>query len=570
VEVVRVRLVVVAATLAVLVTLAVGWIAPATNGDLGIKTAPITPMQQRIVAVAPDSPFAAAGGRPGDVVRLDRMSPAQRVAFAWLTAGTPLELSIDRAGREIDMQVVPLQSSGNARSWRDVGIVAFTLLYMVIALLVTWKAQRSRAASLIVAFLIGLALSGGIVELRSVLPSPGAKLSADVVDALCICALLFSQFFFALTFPPRESKLRSWTLRVGVPVVVLVMTTIMLGVFQGILPIVTNTFVSISNSLSIAFSLLTIVAVVDGFLNGAREYRVPTVAAGSTLILLALMNLVDFGGALFGWDTSWLQPFSWLRYATGIGMAYAVLRHRLVDLNVVVSRAAIFSVVSVCVVALFVVVEWALSLILERAIGPQFGPQSESTLAIIVALGVGVSARSIHGVVNHRLNRLFFARRYRALAELRRYALETDAATSAEPLVDLTLAVLRRNLDAKYVEMYAGDPTSGYEIVRGSGATAPPRLGPDEEIVLRLRRWTEAFVVEVSSDPFAGALICPMILRGTVYGFVVCGPKRDHSSYLPDEIETLVSLTHRVGIAYEWLTRDRPLRSLSPVRLKPG
>ena len=563
----RVRLIVVAATLAVLVTLAIGWIAPATDGDLGIKTVPITPMQQRVVAAAPDSSFAAAGGRFGDVVRLDRMSVARRVAFAWPTAGAPLELSIDRSGREIDLHVVPPRLAASLWSWSNLGIVALTLLYIVIALLVTWKARRSRAASLIVAFLIGLALSGGNIELRPVLPSPGDKFFADVVDALCICVLLFSQFFFALTFPPRESRLRSWTLRAGVPVIVLLTTFIVLGAFQGIFPIVTNAVVSISNSLTILFALLTIVAVVDGFLNGPREYRVPTIAAGSTLILLALMNLVDFGGALFGWDSSWLQPFSWLRYAAGIGMAYAVLRHRLVDLNVVVSRAAIFSVVSVCVVALFVVVVWALSLILERAIGPQFGPQSESTLAVIVALGVGVSARSIHGVVSHRLNRLFFARRYRALAELRRYALETDAATSAEPLVDLTLAVLRRNLDAKYVEMYAGDPASGYEIVRGSGANAPPRLGPDEEIVLRLRRWTEAFVVEVPSDPVAGALICPMVLRGTLYGFVVCGPKRDHSSYLPDEIETLASLAHRVGIAYEWLTRDRPLRSLSPVRL---
>jgi hypothetical protein len=87
-EVGHVRLVVIAATLAVLVTLPIGWIAPATNGDLGIKTVPITPMQQRIVAVEPDSSFTAAGGRPGDVVRVDRMSAAQRVAFEWLTAST--------------------------------------------------------------------------------------------------------------------------------------------------------------------------------------------------------------------------------------------------------------------------------------------------------------------------------------------------------------------------------------------------------------------------------------------------------------------------------------------------
>lgn len=46
-----------------------------------------------------------------------------------------------------------------------------------------------------------------------------------------------------------------------------------------------------------------------------------------------------------------------------------------------------------------------------------------------------------------------------------------------------------------------------------------------------------------------------MILRGTLYGFAICGPKLDQSSYLSDERETVADLAHRVGIAYEWLTR---------------
>jgi hypothetical protein len=46
-----------------------------------------------------------------------------------------------------------------------------------------------------------------------------------------------------------------------------------------------------------------------------------------------------------------------------------------------------------------------------------------------------------------------------------------------------------------------------------------------------------------------------LLLRGALYGFAICGPKQDHSDYVPDERDVVASLAHRVGIAYEWLTR---------------
>ena len=51
-----------------------------------------------------------------------------------------------------------------------------------------------------------------------------------------------------------------------------------------------------------------------------------------------------------------------------------------------------------------------------------------------------------------------------------------------------------------------------------------------------------------------------MSLRGTLLGFVVCGPKADGSSYLADEREALGALVHRVGIAHEWLMRPQASR----------
>jgi hypothetical protein len=186
-------------------------------------------------------------------------------------------------------------------------------------------------------------------------------------------------------------------------------------------------------------------------------------------------------------------------------------------------------------------------------------------LAALVALCVGLSARGVQDAVAYRLNRVFFARRYGALENLHRFALDIDAATDAGALMGLTHSVLERDLDADYVAIYTGHPDSGYVALHKTAA-GPARFEPNDEVVLRLRRWCESFVHNMPPHIFNRAFICPMTLRGTLFGFAVCGPKRDRTSYLPDERETIVSLVHRLGIAYEWLTRQLAAPTTVPLR----
>ncbi len=308
--------------------------------------------------------------------------------------------------------------------------------------------------------------------------------------------------------------------------------------------------------LTFAASAAMIVGVLDGVLNGGAAYRTRAIVAGSSLVALALCNaffaLSDLTRVYFSWS-AYLDLLQW---ASGFGVSYAVLRHRLLDLNLVISRAAIFSVVSLLLLGIFALVEWMFAGILEQTLGAAFGEGAKTALAAGVALFVGLSARSVHRVVEHRLNRVFFAKRYRALQDLHRFALETDAATDSSALLDLTLSSMRRNLDAQFVALYTGKPVTGYVAAGTTAADLPLRFDPNEEVVLRLRRWGEAFVVDNNvAHPLAHAYVAPMMLRGTLYGFAICGPKVDRTSYLPDERETLAELVHRVGIAYEWLTR---------------
>lgn len=440
------------------------------------------------------------------------------------------------------------------------GEIVIVLFYLAMALLVAWKATPSREARLIVAFVLSLALARG---LYGVLPgvTGGVSTALNVAAALDVAVILFVAFFFPAIYPPRRTPRSALILRIGIPVTALMIAGWAATQLVGTRP----TFIA-DDIVTFPYFLLVTAAVVEGTLACGPSYRVPSLVAGSTIVLLTLVNVTSATADLLHGNAGWVRDLSWLRYASGIGMAYAVLRHRLVDLHFAVSRAAIFSIFSLCLIGLFAVAEWALIIIVERAVGPRFSDIDETALTAFVALGVGISARSIHQAVERRLNRVFFARRYQALADLHRYALETDAATDPDALVTLTVTMLRRNLDSAAVGFYAGDPDAGYALLRGDAAL-PQHLDANEEVVLRLRRWGEPFVVDGEEHAFSGALVCPMVLRRRLYGFVVCGRKRDRTSYLPDERETVASLVHRAGIAYEWLTREapalRPVQSLS-------
>lgn len=550
------RFLTVAIAIAVLSMIAARWLFPETVGSIGMAWFPEPSGQIRIEQVDVGRPAAALGIQKGDVIRVDRMTFADRTALYEPVAGAPFDLTFERGTRLTTVRIVPAPMKTWSRSPAGVTTNVFAVIYLGMALLIAWKAARDRTALLIIVFTLGIALSRAGRGLTAVLSSSTADLISHALGSFALGVVIVAQFLFVATFPPRRTAAPRWSFLLGVAIAT---ATAIVIALETLLPVAFPASTYVVNTahyaLLIANALTVFVVVVQGILQSEAEFRIRSLVAGSTLVLFSAVNGAIGIIYLNHWsvDQTW---FLTLQYAVGLGVTYAVLRHRLVDLDLFISRAAIFSVVSLVMVCMFLITEWGLALVLERVIGPKFGEQSQTMLTGIIALGVGLSARNIHRAVEHRLNRLFFAQRFRALAELQRFSHETDAATDAGALVDLTFEQLRRNLDASYVAIYTGRPERGYTLLQNRVSVGPARLDQNHPLVLRLRRWGESFVNDIPADVFCGSILFPMVLRGTLHGFVICGPKRDRTSYAPEERETLESLSHRVGIAYEWLTRE--------------
>ncbi|HLI95792.1 MAG TPA: GAF domain-containing protein [Candidatus Baltobacteraceae bacterium] len=158
-----------------------------------------------------------------------------------------------------------------------------------------------------------------------------------------------------------------------------------------------------------------------------------------------------------------------------------------------------------------------------------------------------------HRRVERFLNTVIFRAQTVALAALRRFALETDLIADPDRLLAQTYEALRMRLESDYAAVYTAEGSS-FVLSTPNGNATPPVLAGDDFAVLRMRRWGEPFECDEPVHPLRGALLVPMTARTQLVGFIACGPKRDRTHYLPEEIETLTTLAHRAGSSYGWLT----------------
>lgn len=229
-----------------------------------------------------------------------------------------------------------------------------------------------------------------------------------------------------------------------------------------------------------------------------------------------------------------------------IALAYTVLKHRLFDVRFVVSRALMYTgMLSLCIGAL-ALIDWGFGRWISAS---RFTLLGELAMALVSGAGLTMTQRKIEAF----LNGVVFRTQMLALQGLRRFAHETDLIADPARLLSQTHEALTTRLESEYAAIYTADGSSYARAMPGTERN-PALLAGDDFAVLRLRRWHEAFVCDEPRHPFQGALLLPMTARGQLIGFIACGPKRDHTHYLPDEVETLVMLTHRVGSAFALLT----------------
>jgi len=491
-----------------------------------------------------------AGLKTGDVLDMPDMPVSDRAAlfdsaYAFtLSPGTTFTMPFyhDGVRRTITMVSQPMRRSA-AENVSDVVLIVSQSFFVVIAAaLVLLRPSRMTWAF----FIFSLGQLGGSGEI-------GARLTVDGVIALSATVRVLSIIgpacfvSFALRFP--TDIVRGWrrTLEVSVFSVASVLaafaaSTVVRDVLTGrIFPFEE----SIAANYGIAASLVALFAFFATYAaaTAADRQRIRWVLFGLIVGFSAavLTSLPAINATVWLWNVAHT-----LNVVLPITLAYAIVRHRVIDVNFLISRAIVYAGITGIIVIVFGVIDWFFNHYLALR-----GAGIVAEVGTAVALGFWL--QGLHARVDGFIDAVFFRRRHEAEVRIKRLARALPHASNMDTVADGMVDRPADALELTSAALFVRDESGSYACMRAKGWEQPSsiRIDGDDLLLIQLaaelqpislyradydRRW----MPEGAAHP---ALAMPVSVRNDLRAFALYGPHQRGDDLDPDEVSVLNSLS---------------------------
>lgn len=510
------------------------------------------PALVRISSVDPGGGAARSGLRVGDVIHLRALTPPERYRLLiGVFPGERIPVVLSRDGR-----VVSLVYRGGSPAWRwDIWLYCAASFWLLgFATLLAWRRADSAQARILCVVLALYVGASGLQPGSWLTPSPLADMVAGIFgNALAwVVGALFATYA-SLVARPLSATRRALTLATyaATAAVSLDEAVRLIQCWTGSVPWVGQSYGPDWSypwgAIVYVLALLCAVAAIHDA-RGEERSRVAW-TTGTLAILYVLQAVGDIIPAVVpGSRGSVLlvsyEIFNLSAFVAPIGMTYALLNRRILDIGFALNRAAIFSGVSLVLVGAFILVEWLLSDWLRQA-----SHSANLAVAAALALLLGLSMRFVQTRVEHVVDNVFFRKRRQDEEAIRAMAAEAPYITERQVLLARTEAVLSEHADASFAGILVDD---------GSGTYGG--IGENDPALVALRARHERVDLHAIRTAIEGEFAYPMVARGRLIGALVLGPKRSGEAYAPDESQAIQHLAHSVAGALEVLGMKEPAR----------
>ena len=531
------------------------------NGSYGFISHHVSDTESVVDSVEPRSAATRAGIRKGDII-WTRGTIEERVTTSTTEPGDRLHVRIGSPNAP-EVAVVATQSTQTAPPALVFVLIATRFAFLAMGALIAWRRSDDPAARSLATFLscFGLAISTS-PDLAQIGPIWARILVDYAVEALYFIGAI-AVLSFACRFPqPPTGGWRKVIARSVMPLAAFGLATsagrLSLYFFTTfsqrwhLLLLVPYTLVY---CLVLALTLASLIGSYVA-MRGAERIRMRWVLG--TFVLGFSGLIVYFAGLSLGSTSNVFQFSTMTIVAIPFGLAYVIFRHRIIDIGFVVNRAVVYGGVSLVVVGAFIVFEWVLSHIVESH------SNASTLLQLGGALALGLSVRFIHERVDRYVDDLFFRERHLAEAAIRRFAHEAALITNPDDLVTKTVDIVVRNARLSFAAFYVRRGAE-YAPLAASVDDLPP-VDENDYGVLEMRTWHQGVDLSGSRSQLHAEIAFPMMVRGTLAGFLLCGSKTTHEALAPDERSALALLARDAGIALDSLRVriiERELASLA-------
>jgi len=542
------RIVVIAIGVACLVLAVYNAVTP-DRTTVGLFSAASDGSHARLIVAVP-SPEAIPV-HPGDELDVPATTMGQRQAyFSAALIGSTISVPIVRNGQHITVTFVVPPGTTTPPRWIDLVLVILEFAFSVAVMI---RAGTVPLARMVV--LLAIVEETGTVAFDFLYTAPTPTLafvSGPVLGSLLAAGTSYVAVWAALMLPGGIR--RRTPLMAAALAAISFITATPDAIGQAIavpFPLLATSWLEGLYVTAIVFSFGLAIALAVVAQAAPTDQRMRSMWFVSTLVgwfigsaLAGLDSYFSNGAPALFWISYLLQSF------TLLGPIYATLRHRILDLNFVITRSAVYAILSIVMLGSFAGAEWAAGKIADAVITEGFWRGvAAQLLSFSAALVIGLYLRSVHANLEDWVNGILFRERIRKLRALESFAREADLLQSRSELLRVTYEALMESIDADHVAVYTSD-AGALVCAHGSGTDAA-RLQRSDRVVLQLLDRQGPFVSEVPS--LRNWLIVPLTARREVIGAIACGPKRDRTDYLPDELRALNDVAQHVATTYALL-----------------
>ncbi|HJR07659.1 MAG TPA: ATP-binding protein [Pyrinomonadaceae bacterium] len=241
----------------------------------------------------------------------------------------------------------------------------------------------------------------------------------------------------------------------------------------------------------------------------------------------------------------------------------SVVRYRLMDVDVVVRRAAVYALTTLAIALMIGVVVYVAGL---YAFGGEVVTPGVITLRVIIAVlamtVIVMTAAPIKNFLQEQTDRLFYGERYDLRNGLLDFGRTLSATTTLEPLLDALVSRLEQVLGVARVAIFIEDERapSGYRVARSVGLSSEVIVPQDFREMIRVRSAESGIVRadDIDMQPETSGFVrralhyyVPCVVRGRMVAVIGLGRSTGGALLSSEDLEILRTISGYVAVAIE-------------------
>lgn len=246
-----------------------------------------------------------------------------------------------------------------------------------------------------------------------------------------------------------------------------------------------------------------------------------------------------------------------------LALGYSVVRYRLMDVELVVRRAAVYAFTTLAIAVAIGSVVYFAGL---YALSGDVASTGEITLRLILSVSamacIVMIAAPVKNFMQERVDRIFYGQRYDLRRSLLDFGRTISATTALDPLLDSLITRLRQVMNVERLAIFLEDDKepSGYRVARTAGLSAPITVPADFREMIRTRS-AETGVVradDLESTPEGDGYVrrvlhyyVPCVVRGRMVAVIGLGRSADGALLSSEDVEILRTVSGYISVAIE-------------------